>query len=32
MGTLSAIDAGLKALNYRHGSGALEAASKSLFQ
>ena len=32
MGTLSAIDAGLKALNYRHGSGALEAASKSLFE
>jgi len=31
MGTLSAIDAGLKALDYRHGPGALEAASKSLF-
>ena len=31
MGTLSAIDAGLKALDFPHGSGALEAATKSLY-
>lgn len=30
MGTLSAIDAGLKALNYSHGEGALDAAAKTL--